>query len=166
MSHSSRLLPDHQRPVHSSTPPNHQRVATVLGCGRSRQKELEAYLRLEFQVSSFFFIFYCSTNVFLQLDYLYENSEGEDGCRHQQRWHLRRHGHQQHHQHHPRHHCRHHHRHQRGLETCCVSSPRYCKFFLYHFKLQVTFEHAWQPYDHHDHQYHEHEHDDHHHHQY
>ena len=57
------ILPDHQRPVHSSTPPNLQRVATVPRLGRSGQKELEAYLRLEFQVS-FFFFFYCSTNVF------------------------------------------------------------------------------------------------------
>ena len=39
-------------------------------------------------------------------------------------------------------------------------------FFNYYFKLQIPFEHAWQPYDHHDYQYHEHEHDDHHHQQY
>ena len=63
---------------------------------------------------------------------MYENSEGEDRCRHQQRRHLERHGHQQHQQHHHRHHRRHHHRYhrERGLETCCVSSPRYDKFFF------------------------------------
>ena len=64
---------------------------------------------------------------------MYENSEGEDRCRHQQQRHLERHGHQQHQQHHHRHHLRHHHRYhrERGLETCCVSSPRYGKFFFY-----------------------------------
>ena len=115
------ILPDHQRPVHSSTPPNLQRVATVPRLGRSGQKELEAYLRLEFQVSFFFFFFfYCSTNVFSIRLHV---REGEDGCRHQQRRHLGRHGHHHHHRHqHHRHHR------ERGLETQHVSS-RYCKFF-------------------------------------
>ena len=54
---------------------------------------------------------------------MYENCEGEDGCPHEQRRHLRRHSHHHHHHHH-------HHR-ERGLETQHVSSPRYCKFFLY-----------------------------------
>ena len=45
-------------------------------------------------------------------------------------------------------------------------APGPVSFFKYYFKLQIPFEHAWQPYDHHDHQYHEHEHDDHHHQQY
>ena len=50
-----------------------------------------------------------------------------------------------------------------GSRRVASRAPGTVSFFLYYFKLQVTFEHAWQPYDH---QYHEHEHDDHHHQQY
>ena len=50
-----------------------------------------------------------------------------------------------------------------GSSRVASRAPGTVSFFLYYFKLQVTFKHAWQPYDH---QHHEHEHDDHHHQQY